>query len=541
MRLKTFLLRNKVFSSLTLFFAVWIIVLIVLAMVSTRNVVFYDALNQINVSSDYSSVLPWTRYIIEPFAVIAFILEYEFTWFLPLLVIYPILRVIYVVLWNKGKFQSPKYTQIRHVLTDFIYFVFKVFSITLVAILLIILIGFFVQGFFFVNRYFMVIIQIGIHLSYILTIIKGGYTLLKLFHRRLKLNLAKKIENNIRRESSKKTRITYNLKKELVFFSGLIFLLLGTNIVLLSIQFPPHKIVPTIPLEDDEFLFDFHVHTTFSDGWLTPEERVLWYIEHGITGAAFSDHDNIRGALIARDFVQKNGLDFAVWIAQEWTNHETDPEIHMNFYGLEEEIVPPESYIPGGPKVMNASEIISYVKSNGGFITVNHYNYDINPEGGYGAPYTLEQLRDWGIDGFEIINGGSYGGKYYQIRQFCLDNNLTCIAGSDIHINEDLNTFIKIKLDDPNNKTLANIFKNLRKNEHEAIAIQFYPEVVDIPGDLKDIGFYVLEDFINYFLNIDTFQALSWIMWSSASYVLFLFFYRRVKKVELKRLKYKIN
>ncbi|MHA1320646.1 MAG: PHP domain-containing protein, partial [Promethearchaeota archaeon] len=270
------------------------------------------------------------------------------------------------------------------------------------------------------------------------------------------------------------------------------------------------------------------------------EERVLWYIEHGISGAAFSDHDNIRGALAAREFVEKNGLDFTVWIGEEWTNHETDPEIHMNYFGLEEEIVPPESYTPEGPKVMNASELISYVKANSGFITVNHYHYEPNPEGGVGTPYTLEQLRDWGVDGFEIINGGSYN-KYTEIRQFCLDNNLICIAGSDIHTNEDLNTFTKLKLDDPSNKTLENIFKNLKNNTHETIAIQFYPKIVNFPGELTDLGLYVLEDLINYFLSMDSYQALSWIIWSSSIYLIFYIFYKKVKKADINRLINKIS
>jgi len=275
MSLKSFLLKNKVFSIITLIFSIWIVVLVFLALVDTRTIIFYDALGLIDVSSEYSSVLPWFRYIIEPFAILAFIFEYEFTWLLLVVIMYPILRVIYVFLRKSGKLNSRKYNQIRHVLTDFIYFVFKVFSITLVVILLIILLGNLIQGFFFVNRYFMVIIQIGIHLAYILVGIKVGYTLLKLIHPRLKLNLGSKIENNIRRANSKKTRITYNLKKESVFFAGIVFLLLGTNVVLLSINFTPHRIIPTTPLEDDEFLFDFHVHTTFSDGWLTPEERVI--------------------------------------------------------------------------------------------------------------------------------------------------------------------------------------------------------------------------------------------------------------------------
>ena len=540
MRLKSFLSKNKIFSLLTLLFSIWIVILLVLAVIGTRTIVFYDALGQIDVSVEYSSVLPWLRYIIEPFAIIAFILEYEFTWLLLFLIIYPILRVIYVFSRKRGKLQSKKYNQLKHVLNDIIYFAFKIFSITLVVILLIIIIGYLFQGFFFVSRYFMVPVQVGIHLCFILLGIKVGYTLLKLVHPRLNLNLAGKIERNDRRAKSKNTRITYNLKKELVYFAGILFLLLGSNVILLSIQFPPHRIVPTTPLEDDEFLFDFHVHTTFSDGWLTPEERVLWYIEHGISGAVFSDHDNIRGALVAREFVEKIGLDFTVWIAEEWTNHETDPEIHMNYFGLEEEIVPPESYTPGGPEVMNASELISYVKANGGFITVNHYHYEPNPEGGFGTPYTLEQLRDWGVDGFEIINGGSYN-KYIEIREFCINNSLICIAGSDIHTNEDLNTFTKLKLDDSSNKTLDNIFKNLKNNTHETIAIQFYPKIVDFPGELTDLGFYVLEDFINYFLNIDTYQALSWIMWSSSIYLVFYLFYKKVKKADINRLINKIS
>jgi len=114
-------------------------------------------------------------------------------------------------------------------------------------------------------------------------------------------------------------------------------------------------------------------------------------------------------------------------------------------------------------------------------------------------PYSLDQLMGWGVDGFEIINGGSYK-KYDQIRQFCINNSLICIAGSDIHTNEDLNTFTKLKLDDPSNKTLENIFNNLKNNTHETIAIQFYPKIVNFPGELTDLGLYVLEDLIN--LNI---------------------------------------
>ncbi|MFX1431751.1 MAG: hypothetical protein ACFFCY_16415, partial [Promethearchaeota archaeon] len=212
-----------------------------------------------------------------------------------------------------------------------------------------------------------------------------------------------------------------------------------------------------------------------------------------------------------------------------------------NYFGLAEEIVPLQSYTPGGPMALNASDTISYVKAHGGYIFVNHYNYDPNPEGGFGVPYTLTQLKDWGVDGFEIVNGGSYSGKYLLIRQFCLDNNLTCIGGSDIHTNEDLNTFIKMRLTDPTNLTVVNIFETLKNNTHQVIAVDLYPELVDFPSDLNDFGFYILQDFINYLLNMDFYQALSWIFWSSSVYTVFVLIYRKVKKIELRFLKTKIE
>jgi hypothetical protein len=149
----------------------------------------------------------------------------------------------------------------------------------------------------------------------------------------------------------------------------------------------------------------------------------------------------------------------------------------------------------------------------------------------------LDQLRDWGVDGFEIVNGGSYGGKYQQIRDYCLSNNLTCMGGSDIHTNEDLNTFIKVKLTDPTNFTITNIFETLKNNTHEIIAINLNPELIDLPGDLNDIGFYVLESYINYLFNLDTLQALSWMIWSGLIYLIFCLCYRKIKNVDLEQIK----
>ena len=531
--------KNKFFIILSVLTALWIAFIIILGIQNRRIITFFDTIALTDVSSEYVSELSILRYIMEPFVAMTFILEWEFTWLFSFLLFYPIGRVIYIYLKKHGKFQSIKFSYLGEIISDMLNFCFKIFSAILILIFGFIVIGFLVQGFFFVNRYFMVPIQLGIHIGYLLILGKALYIFLRLIYPKIsvmRFNKLNRIFNLKFRISIKRIN---TIKKEFIYIAACIYLLLGANIILISFKFPNHHIKPINPLPEDEFLFDFHVHTIMSDGWLTPEERVLWYIENGISGAVFSDHDNIRGALIARDFVERNNLPFKVFIGEEWTDHMND--IHINYFGLEEEIVPLESYTLNGPKAMNASDLIAYVKANNGYITVNHYNYDPNPNGGFGVPYNLTQLKNWGIDGFEIVNGGRFTSKYQQIRQFCLANNLTCIGGSDIHINEDLNTFVRIKLADPTNLTISNIFETMKANTHEVVAIQFYPEIVKFPSELNDFGFYILEGMINYFLNMDIFQALSWIGWTIFIYILIILVYRKIKLIAPEKLNLKIK
>lgn len=534
MTLKSFFKKNKFFSIFTTLFLIWIVFLAVLSVIAQRQVVFYDARYHKDVSSDFNSRIPFTRYIIEPFYGIPFILEISFEYLIGFMLIFIIFRLVYLLLVKKGLMTSKKYQLVKYIIKDFVRSSFIILGIMILTMLIIIGVGFFTIGFFFVNRYFMVIIQVGTTVSAILILIKTAYIFLVLCHPKHKFNYSTKkryLPPEKRPLATKYWRLT---RKEFVYLIGIVLILVEAHVLLLSTQFPSHVI--ETDLDDNEFLFDFHVHTTMSDGWLTVEERVLWYIEHGITGAAFSDHDNTRGCRTARNFVEQNGLNFTVIIAEEWTDHENN--IHMNYYGLTEEIVPLESEVPGGPKALNASDMIKYVKYWGGWVIVNHYNNDENENGGIGVPYTYKQLRDWGVDGFEIINHG--GVRDEEIRQFCLSNNLICIGGSDTHTNEDLNTIVKLRLANPKDKSVDNIFKTLKNNKHEVIAIDQYPRTINFPNDLDDIGFFIIERFFNYIHNLDSFQVLSWMSWSFGGYLLFFLIYRKIKKVDINSLNAKI-
>jgi hypothetical protein len=151
---------------------------------------------------------------------------------------------------------------------------------------------------------------------------------------------------------------------------------------------------------------------------------------------------------------------------------------------------------------MNVSDLIAYVHGQGGYVIVNHY-YDE-------AYYTLEELRDWGVDGFEIINDG----RVYDVRQFCINNNLIAIGGSDVHSNEELNTFVKIQLDDPNNKSVQAIFNALKNNPSEVIYI-------DYSNPVSSNVFPFIADFWNYLTSLNGYQIMSWIGWALGLYITF--------------------
>ena len=534
MSLRTAIKKNKLFSIVSAFFSIWIIFLIILSVINKREVIFYDALAQNDVSSDYTSSFPLERYFVEPFIGLAYIFGMEFLWLIAFFILYLVFRIIYLYFKRIGIIKSEKYKTLMYPIDDWIRFAFKLFSIVVLLIGTIILIGYLILGFYFVSRYFMVFVQLGIRIAFIILLIKTSYIIIKLLHPNFKLNY----ESNKRKKLPKKDgKVSNSLrvgKRELIYMLGTAYLFLAANILLISTPFPTHRI--ETDLATDEFLFDFHCHTTMSDGWLTVEQRVMYYIEHGISGAAFSDHDNIRGAKAAQKFVEERGFDFVVFMAAEWTDNEHD--IHLNYFGLEETIVPPMSDNPF-TIVMNASDMIKYVKSKGGYVIVNHYNARPNKNGGLGVPYNFTDLMNWGVDGFEIVNGDSVQDR--EIREFCLDNSLICFGGSDVHTNEDLNCFVKLRLDNPTNMSIANIFQNLARNDHEVIAIKLHSNVVNFPDDINDLGFEIFEDYLNYLLNLNSIQVLSWIFWSCLVYILFFLSYRKVKKSNLSRLRDKIT
>ena len=79
---------------------------------------------------------------------------------------------------------------------------------------------------------------------------------------------------------------------------------------------------------------DLHVHTTFSDGLLTPEKLVDLAVKKGLDGIAITDHDTTKGVdrAMKRSTIYKN---FMVIPGIEFSCDYNDEEVHILGYFIE--------------------------------------------------------------------------------------------------------------------------------------------------------------------------------------------------------------
>jgi predicted metal-dependent phosphoesterase TrpH len=80
-------------------------------------------------------------------------------------------------------------------------------------------------------------------------------------------------------------------------------------------------------------MVDLHMHSTFSDGTLTPTELVKRAKENGVEVMAITDHDNVDGLLEGRKEANKVGITFINGI--EVSANFKDKDIHILGYFLD--------------------------------------------------------------------------------------------------------------------------------------------------------------------------------------------------------------
>lgn len=203
---------------------------------------------------------------------------------------------------------------------------------------------------------------------------------------------------------------------------------------------------------------NLHCHSTWSDGYYTPEELKKLYKEKGYSVLAITDHEGLFShfELDDKEFTTIVGMELEFnSAAAEWNDVIT---CHMCFYKKD----PTEIYQPGydaeysHPKfrwlyntelrrlisprgeafkkiysVENINHVIKTMKENGFFVTVNH------PKWSQESFDTLKRYK--GMDALEIYNNSTYvsgfdehNGDVYDLmlRQ---GNRIFCTANDDNH------------------------------------------------------------------------------------------------------------
>ncbi|KAI8095127.1 polymerase/histidinol phosphatase-like protein [Gilbertella persicaria] len=204
-------------------------------------------------------------------------------------------------------------------------------------------------------------------------------------------------------------------------------------------------------------LLDGHSHSTYSDGKMNVRQLLDWHIANGYNAIMVtdSDHNTIEGGLAAEKLALEEYNDTIVVIpGMEYTCC----RIHMNFIDINE-TVPVTGPVPSDEELQKA---INRVHELGGLVIVNHIPWSNTTEDGYQLPRlpnhpSVEQLIQWGVDGFEVINQETFDLSTYQSA---VQHNLIQMVGMDLH-HPSVGAQVWLTINAPN-MTRAGIMQEIR-------------------------------------------------------------------------------
>ncbi len=251
-----------------------------------------------------------------------------------------------------------------------------------------------------------------------------------------------------------------------------------------------------------------HSHTEYShDGLISQKGLWKWQKRYGFDAFFITEHNN-HDKTLAFVMSQRNG-DFPshplVMCGEEFSGTN-----HLSLLGLKRD------FITSGYSDLRA---IDSTRANKGVVIVNHWFDDKN--------MSLDYYKNIGVDGFEIENTAtdrSYDRKLYsEIKNFCLENNLTMNGGLDFHGYGNAcsvwNALSIPKWNDlnPEEKEDA-ILEILRKGNQENLKVLLYNDRSYYTKELLFLSPF--RTLFNYFRTLNFLQIISWIFWITLMTVL---------------------
>jgi 3',5'-nucleoside bisphosphate phosphatase len=177
---------------------------------------------------------------------------------------------------------------------------------------------------------------------------------------------------------------------------------------------------------------DFHIHTIYSDGNVTPDVRVLEAVGEGLDAIAFTDHvygkpSNNNANEPDRNSAFKKAKDYAemlnVLIINGAEISRGMPPGHVNAI-----------FINDANALITPEFMDSYkeAKQQGGFLLWNHPGWWRHQAHSTNWFQEHSEIYSKGLmQGIEVVNANNY---YSEAHQWSLEKNLTMIANSDSHL-----------------------------------------------------------------------------------------------------------
>lgn len=164
---------------------------------------------------------------------------------------------------------------------------------------------------------------------------------------------------------------------------------------------------------------DLHVHTTISDGLKRPEDCIPLAKEVNLDVLGITDHDRVRGALLALEEAKRMGDSLSIVPGIEITTAQG----HLLALFVQREI----------PTMYSLTETVKEIHKRGGLAIAPHIGVSLSP--GSISPKTIENLYKKGekLDGIEVRSPHYRKEHIKRARLLSLIYGISQVAGSDDH------------------------------------------------------------------------------------------------------------
>jgi hypothetical protein len=191
--------------------------------------------------------------------------------------------------------------------------------------------------------------------------------------------------------------------------------------------------------------YNFHMHTTCSDGQLRPEELIEQAIAIGLKGLAITDHHSIGGYQIAQSWLEQRQQQSSpstplphLWIGVEINADLLDAEVHILGYAFDPEHAAIKPYLQGRAAKRSdalAAAVIAAIHQAGGLAVLAHpARYRRS------AKELIPAAAHLGIDGVEAYYAYANPDPWQpspnqtqQVLQLSATYNLLNTCGTDTH------------------------------------------------------------------------------------------------------------